>query len=77
MSPRCRCGAVGVDTGDLISHAVTALSDPDDTRPHGWDGEPGEVTRARLARQRREEVRRRLADAAGVTVDELREALGR
>jgi hypothetical protein len=75
MSPRCRCGAVGADTGDLISHAVTALSDPDDIRPHGWDGEPDQVAAARAARQRREEVRRRLADAAGVTVEELRAVL--
>lgn len=73
---RCRCGAAGADLGDLVAHAVTALDDPDDARPHGWEGEPDRVVQARVARRRREQTRAKVAAAAGVSVAELREALG-
>lgn len=72
--PTCRCGAKG-DPGELAEHCITAIDSPDDTRSHGWSGEPQEVKDARAARQARETARRKLAEVAGVTVDELRDAL--
>jgi len=70
----CRCGARG-DEGELVEHALSALSNPEDEREHGWAGEPQEVKDARAARQARETTRRKLAQVVGVTVDELRKAL--
>lgn len=72
----CPCGARG-DAGEMAAHMATVLDDPDDSRSHQWQGgpEPEQVAAARAARTRREEVRLKLADAAGVSVAELREAL--
>jgi hypothetical protein len=71
---KCRCGATG-DAGELLEHAISALANPEDRRVHGWDGEAERVAQARASRRRAEQVRQALADAAGVSVAELREAL--
>lgn len=70
----CKCGAKG-DPAELAEHCVTALDAPDDARVHGWRGEPEQVKAARARRKTADDTRRKLADAAGVTVAELREAL--
>ncbi|MGV2385763.1 MAG UNVERIFIED_CONTAM: hypothetical protein LOD86_10935 [Thermobifida fusca] len=74
--PSCTCGAKG-DRGEMVAHMATVLADPDDTRTHKWQGgpEPEQVAAERAARQAREATLRKLAAAAGVGVDELREAL--
>ena len=72
---RCSCGAAGDET-ELVEHVVTAMEGGEGA--HRWltGAEPDQVATARAARDRRAEVRQRLASAAGVTVDELREVLG-
>lgn len=71
----CYCGSAGSDPGELEAHALEALLDPGNAGTHGWDSEPVRVTEARQAKQRRLATQQALADAAGVTLAELREAL--
>jgi hypothetical protein len=71
---KCRCGASG-DVGELVEHCVSGLGSPDDQREHGLAEEPEQVATARASRRRAEQVRQALADAAGVSVAELRAAL--
>jgi uncharacterized membrane protein len=60
----------------MTEHVVTKLGDPDDTAEHVLDcGDPEQVAVERARVTRMDEVRRALAEAAGVTVEELREAL--
>lgn len=73
---RCTCGASG-DAGEMVAHMADALLDLEDGRTHVWLGgeEPARVAQARETRRRRDRTARALADAAGVSVEELREVL--
>lgn len=71
---RCTCGAHG-DKGEMIEHVISHLHDREDARTHGWDNEPAVVTEFRQDMARKQGLRRKLAEAAGITEQELREAL--
>lgn len=69
----CACGAAG-DLGEMVEHCASKLGSGEDA--HELDvEEPERIGALRAKRERLEDVRARLADVAGVTVDELREAL--
>lgn len=70
---KCSCGGGGADRGDLETHILDY--------PEGHHEPVAEEDRTPLVRQhierarRRHETRARLAEAAGVSLNDLREAL--
>lgn len=75
MDSKCSCGAHG-DLGELTEHVISKLGDPDDKNEHVLNCEdPEQVADERVRLARLAEVRERLAEIAGVTVEELRDAL--
>lgn len=74
----CSCGARGGDVGELAEHMITFLERGDlghhVAGPEGLE-EPSRVTELRQRVDRRHAIRQKLAEATGVTVEDLREAL--
>jgi hypothetical protein len=74
----CTCGKRFCDTGELGDHIIDALlDDPESSHGHGRGAgpEPERVGEIRVHVDRKLDLRRQLADAVGMSFDELREAL--
>lgn len=66
----CICNARG-DEGEMVEHVISHLTDPDDSHTHGLANEPEQVTAVRNQAAERTEYRRKLAEAAGLTLEQL------